>query len=176
MDNLSSTIGQAKSKTDEPLSKTKRKNLMNELQDLGVTLSKLSKAKLAKLDLPEDLYDALVLTTKITSNEGIRRHRQYIGRLIRNVDLELIKQQLLAISPNSAEANRLLHSCEKWRQELINEDKALDKFLDSYPCKDITELRNLIRASRKNSTNLEHNQSYKKLFQFIKQHIGDLDE
>lgn len=162
--------------TLEKLSKTKRKELMHDLQDLAIQLTKLSKYQLDKLSLPDSLYDAIVLNSKINSNGGIRRHQQYLGKLMRDLNYEEIKQQLDAIDPNNIVATRKLHICNKWREALIKDDKALEEFLSKYPKLDITQLRNLIRASRKNDTTTEHNSSYKKLFQFIKSSIGETDE
>src|SRR3954469_4774100 len=72
---------------DEPVSKTKRKAAMDELQDIGVTLVGLPKEKLNKLDLPEILLDAVNEAKRITANGATRRQAQYIGRLMRNVDI-----------------------------------------------------------------------------------------
>jgi ribosomal 50S subunit-associated protein YjgA (DUF615 family) len=41
-----------------PLSRTKRKEHVEELQELGIELIKYSKDKLAKLDLPANLLEA----------------------------------------------------------------------------------------------------------------------
>ena len=43
----------------EPLSKTRRKQQMQDLQDLGEELAGLSAERLKKIDIPEQLRDAL---------------------------------------------------------------------------------------------------------------------
>src|SRR6476620_9150723 len=87
-------INDADLETDEPISKTKLKAEADAQQALGLRLSKLPKDKLEKLNLPEELYRAVVETKKITANGAIRRHRQYLGRLMRDIDTAPIVEQL----------------------------------------------------------------------------------
>ncbi|MBY0418949.1 MAG: DUF615 domain-containing protein, partial [Pararheinheimera sp.] len=65
---------------DLPTSKTKLKAEADAQQALGVRLSELPKDRLIKLNLPEELFTAVMDTKKITANGAIRRHRQYLGR------------------------------------------------------------------------------------------------
>lgn len=73
-------------------SKTKRKKEMIQLQALGEQLLTLKQPQLAKLSLPEELSDALALAKRIPKKEAQRRHLQYIGRLMRQVDEETLSQ------------------------------------------------------------------------------------
>jgi hypothetical protein len=70
----------------EPPSKTQRKHRMHALQELGAELVLLDPSRLAKLDLPEALADAIALARRLTRHEAKRRQMQYIGRLMRDVD------------------------------------------------------------------------------------------
>jgi len=72
----------------EPPSKTRRKQEMHALQDLGEALVALDPQRLASLDLPERLTDAIKLARTVTRHEARRRQLQYIGRLMRDVDAE----------------------------------------------------------------------------------------
>ena len=76
---------------DEWVSKTRKKKQMDELQDLGMELTRLSASTLKKIALPEDLHEAIKEYQKITSNSAVKRQRQYIGRLMRDVDPEPIR-------------------------------------------------------------------------------------
>ena len=62
-------------------SKSQRKREMTALQDLGGELVALSKERLAKIDMPERLRDALLEAQRITSHEARRRQMQYIGKI-----------------------------------------------------------------------------------------------
>ncbi|MDH4181880.1 MAG: DUF615 domain-containing protein, partial [Betaproteobacteria bacterium] len=77
-----------------PLSKTRRKQAMHDLQDLGEALVALDPKALAKLDLPERLADAVAQARGITRHEARRRQLQYVGRLMRDVDPAPIRAAL----------------------------------------------------------------------------------
>lgn len=78
-----------KQKPDE-FSKTRRKKNMIELQNLGLRLTKLSDSQLAKLPLTDELLAAIHTARALKTHEAIRRHLQYIGKLMRNEDMEAI--------------------------------------------------------------------------------------
>ena len=61
---------------EEWVSKTQMKKRMNELQDLGMELTKLSNETLKKIPLPEALYEAVREYKKITSNSATKRQTQ----------------------------------------------------------------------------------------------------
>ncbi|HYX64359.1 MAG TPA: ribosome biogenesis factor YjgA, partial [Burkholderiales bacterium] len=69
-----------------PVSKTKRKQEMHELQALGAALVELPEAQLRSLELDQDLREAVLEARRISSHEARRRQLQYIGRLMRDVD------------------------------------------------------------------------------------------
>ena len=81
---------------DDFISKTRRKRQMTELQDLGAALVELSPEQLARLELPEELREAVLECRRFTRHEAIRRQRQYIGRLMRTLD-ELPKPTIASV-------------------------------------------------------------------------------
>ena len=149
------------------LSKTKKKAQMDGLQDLGSELIELSKDQLAKFILPDQLRDAIILAQKITANGAIRRQRQYIGKLMRNVDASYIEEKLAEINNDSAKSTKLLHQCENWRERLLAHDAELSGFIASYPQCEITDLRDLIRAVRR-EIQQGQNRNYRKLYKLIR--------
>ncbi|TLY63115.1 MAG: 5-(carboxyamino)imidazole ribonucleotide mutase [Gammaproteobacteria bacterium] len=78
----------------EPPSKSARKRAAHAAQDLGEALTALRDAELEALELPEALLDAIRAARRITSRAAAVRQRQYIGRLMREVDLESIRAAL----------------------------------------------------------------------------------
>lgn len=66
------------------ISKTKRKEQMNDLQDLGIELVKLGKDKLKQLDLPDYLLEAIKEAQRLTAHGAIRRQQQYMHPLVSN--------------------------------------------------------------------------------------------
>ena len=63
----------APAEDNEPLSKTRKKQQMQELQDLGEELAALSTDRLKKIDIPENLRDALREAQRMSSHGAKRR-------------------------------------------------------------------------------------------------------
>ena len=73
--------------SEEP-SRTARKNAVQELTRLGDALVALRRERLATLDLPERLQDAVAECKRLTSFGAKRRQAQFIGKLLRKLDPE----------------------------------------------------------------------------------------
>ena len=154
------------SEADE-ISKTQRKVHVEQLQHLGLQLVKLSKEQLGKIDLPDKLLEAILLAQKLTSNSAIRRQNQYIGRLMRDVDADYIRNKLAELNSQSVATTKILHICELWRERLLKDNQELSVFINQYKPNDISELRQLINSARKEQL-LGRPKSYRKLFKIIR--------
>lgn len=77
-----------------PPSKSAKKRYCLAQQALGKRIAKLSPQEIAQLDLPDALAEALDLYAKITDREGRRRQMQYIGRLMRSQDTEVLERAI----------------------------------------------------------------------------------
>lgn len=151
------------------VSKTKRKQAMNELQDMGGELVKLGNSRLAELNLPEELLTAVLDAKRITSNSATRRQIQYIGRLMRDIDPAPIKAKLDAWSGNSkAEAARF-HRLERWRERLLADESALSEFIGEYPATDAQQIRTLVRNARREAEASKPPKSSRALFKLLKE-------
>jgi ribosome-associated protein len=132
---------------DRP-SKTQIKKQMHELQELGERLAALKAEHLDGMELPEDLRAALEEARRVTGRESRRRHLQYIGRLMREVDPGPIRAKLAAREGLSHEHAARLHGIERWRERLLEDDTALEELLRERPGTDTQQLRALIRNAR----------------------------
>jgi len=153
---------------DEPLSKTKKKEQMHALQRLGVELVELSRDKLAAIQLPEDLREAVREAQRITAHEGRRRQMQYIGRLMRDIDPAPIQERLSAWRGQSKTEVARQHLLERWRERLIADDAALTEFAQQHPTVDLQTLRNLIRNARKETAENRAPKSSREIFRMIR--------
>ncbi len=81
-------------KLNEKPSKTRRKREMHARQALGERLAGLEDDVIAQLPLDERLADALRAVRTLRSHEARRRQMQFIGRLMREVDLEALQAAL----------------------------------------------------------------------------------
>lgn len=155
---------------DEPvISKSQRKREVESLQELGTELIALSKDRIKKMDLPEDLRDAVLEAQRITANGAIRRQRQYIGKLMRGVDAEAIVEQLNVIRGESDAAKAEFHALERWRARLIEDDAAVPDWLGRYPATDIQQLRQLVRNARKEAELSKPPKSSRELFRLLRE-------
>lgn len=155
---------------DRP-SKSQMKRDMIALQKLGEDLLALPESRWAPLALPEILSDALKAAKKITNFEGRRRQIQYIGKLMRNVDPEPIREAVAAFKLGHAQDSLKLHESERWRDRLLASDDALQEFLAAHADVDIQQLRSLVRAARKDASGAlekRNGRAFRELFQFIK--------
>jgi ribosome-associated protein len=133
---------------DRP-SKSQRKREMTALQDLGESLLRLSTAELARIDLPPELREAIAEMARTGSHEARRRQRQYIGKLMRQVDPEPLRAAIGDATGESKQAVALMHRCERLRDALLADDGALDGVLAELPGADVQQLRSTIRAARR---------------------------
>jgi len=81
---------------DERPSRSSRKRAALAAQKLGEALVHLKPAELDALGLPEELRSALAEARRLKSRAALARQRQYIGRLMRDVDPEPLERALAA--------------------------------------------------------------------------------
>ncbi len=153
----------------EPVSKTKLKAEADAVQDIGKKLIDLPKDKLIKLDLPETLFDALMEAKRLTANGAIRRQKQYIGRLMRDIDSAPIEEQLQAWEGKNTQENARFHTMERWRTRLIADPAALQEFLTLLPHADIQQLRTLVRNAQREALANKPPKSSRELFKIIRE-------
>jgi ribosome-associated protein len=105
-------------------SKSARKRAAHAAQDLGEALVQLRDAQLEALQLPEALKEAVREARRIRARGGGARQRQYIGKLMREVDPEPIRAALAARSEEDARETERFKRVESWRERLIVEGAA----------------------------------------------------
>jgi len=133
-------------------SRTELKKESTELQKLGEELLTLRADLKERLALPEGLLTALQELRRITNFEGRRRQAQYVGKLMRQLEpdtLQAVRDALQEQHSGSAQQTLALHAAEKWRDDLIASDDALQQWLLAHPSTDVQQLRALIRQARK---------------------------
>lgn len=153
------------------ISKSEIKREMHRYQELGEKISKLAPANWQSMPITERLLDALEESRRITQNEARRRHVQFLGKLMRDEDIEAIQEALDLLDPSSEAYGRKIKQLELWRQKLVDDDASLNAYIDLHPTVDRQQLRNLVRNARKEVTASEAKPGnhFKKLFQFLRQ-------
>lgn len=154
---------------EEPISKSQRKRDANAAQDLGKNILSLSQDAQNSIELPESLVKALNDARKIKKNSALKRQLQYIGKLMRHLDIEPIQEQYLKLTNHYDKDIKALHHLENWRDRLLAEgDKALEELLKEAPDADRQHLRQLIRQSMKETKLKKPPKSAREIFKYLK--------
>jgi ribosome-associated protein len=137
-----------------------------------------------RLTLPEGLLTALDQLKRITNFEGRRRQMQYVGKLMRGLEpdtLQAIRDVLEEQRGGSAQQTLALHAAEKWRDDLIASDDALQAWLQAHPGTDVQQLRALIRQARKDGAPTQdevskgqaprRGRAFREIFQIVRDHL-----
>ena len=115
--------------TDSKPSKSARKREQLELQTLGEQLIALNDDELASLALDERLCDAVKNARSMKAHGALRRQKQLIGKLMRDLDPEPIRLALVALRADDARDKQIFARAEKWRDRIAREGaEALDAF------------------------------------------------
>ncbi|OGB59868.1 MAG: ribosome-associated protein [Burkholderiales bacterium RIFOXYD12_FULL_59_19] len=171
----------AELKGTDDQSRTDLKRESTELQKLGADLLDLRADLLARLDLSDKFKDAIADAKRITNFEGKRRQMQFIGKLMRKLEpevLEAVKKTLSEEATGSAADNLVLHQAEIWRDRLIADDDAAAQWITQNPSCDSQELRALIRQARKDAKPSKpgalprHGRAYREIFQMVREQLG----
>ncbi len=165
------------------VSKTDLKRESAELQSLGEQLLDLRSDLSAALDLPDKLVDALRDARRISDFEGRRRQMQFIGKLMRQLEddtLQAVRAALQTQRQGSAEETAALHLAERWREDMVADDAALNRWIAAHPDTDVQQLRALVRQARKDASAAaaapagqtpRHGRAWREIFQLIKEQL-----
>ena len=150
------------------VSKSEIKRDAEDLKQLGEKLVNLTKANLTKVPLDDSLKDAIELAQRL-QKEARRRQLQYIGKLLRSIDAEPIREALEKIENKHNQQQAMLHKLEILRDELVTKgDAALTDLLNEHPSADRQPLRNLIRAAQKEKEQNKPSKAYREIYQILK--------
>lgn len=98
------------------------------MQRLGEQLIGLGD-ELDNLALPERLHEAILEARSMKSREASRRQKQYIGKLMRDVDPAPIEALLDRLRADDRRDKRIFANAERWRERMIlDRNEALDAF------------------------------------------------
>ncbi|MES2354517.1 MAG: ribosome biogenesis factor YjgA [Pseudomonadota bacterium] len=149
------------------ISKTRRKTAMLDLQALGVELVDLSKERLAQLNLPENLLQAIAEAKRINKHGALKRQRQYIGRLMRDVDPAPLREMMESWQQPSRAAIAQQHLAERWRERLIADDQEFTAFAAEFSGTDMSRLRQLARNAREEREREKPPRAFRELYRIL---------
>ena len=154
---------------EERLSKSARKREAAALQELGVQLSALPDQEIKALDLPDSLFVALRDLRRLPSHGAQVRQRQYIGKLMRNIDPEPVLAKLAERKQRHDLEIRSFQQIERWRDRLLSEPAAAAELLQEYPRADRATLIKLLDKAERERLEQRSPAGARELFAFLRQ-------
>jgi ribosome-associated protein len=150
-------------------SKTEKKREATYLQEIGVKLTRLSVDQLDRIEMPQEMRDAVDHAKSITNHGGLRRQLQYIGTIMRNIDHSLIEETVHDIENAQLREVMLFKEIEVWRDRLIGgNDSLLEEILAKHPETDRQQLTQLIRNAKKEAEAGKPPKAFRVLFKYLK--------
>ena len=150
-------------------SKSQRKRESSALQDLGAELVALSAERLARIEIPERLRDAITEARRITSHEGRRRQMQFIGKLMREIDPAPLQAAVDEANGVSAAANARQHALERLRERLLADDAVCAEIARAHPGIDIQHLRQLRRNALREAEQGKPPRAFREIFRVLRE-------
>ncbi len=177
MGNMTSTEGTLDTgeTEEERQSKSARKREAAALQDLGVQLSALPDQEIKELGLPDTLFIALRALRRLPSHGAQVRQRQYIGKLMRQIDPAPVLAKLAERKQRHDTEIRHFQIIERWRDRLLeagepgSESAAIDEFLADFPAADRATLSRLVEKAGRERAEQRSPVAARELFAYLRQ-------
>ena len=162
---------QADFESDAPPSKSAVKREMLALQALGESLLALNDKQLSNIPVEDErLLQALRETRQINSNSARRRHLQFIGKLMRDLDPEPIRQALNALHKNHQKQNEAFHRLEKLRDDILaGGPVGVELAIAQWPQADRQQLRQLVLQHQREIQRNKPPTASRKLFRYLRE-------
>lgn len=152
-----------------PPSKSSLKRDAHALQQLGAQLVDLPESVWSMLELPASLVAALSEARGMHARGGRKRQLQFIGKLMRDIDPEPIRNYFEQERLKTRKLAQAHHELEAWRDRLIEEgDPAIETFLEQHAQADRQHLRQLVRQAKKELAHNKPPKSSRALFRYIR--------
>ncbi len=153
---------------DRP-SRTQMKKHMADLQKLGDELVALSPEQIRKANLPSQLEQEILFARTLKKHEAKRRHSQYLGKIMRDVDTAPIRSYLDDIRNGRAATTKAFHQVELWRDTLVGgDDDLVDELFNRFPAMDGQRFRQLVRNARKEKATGAKPKAFRELFRMLR--------
>jgi ribosome-associated protein len=158
--------------TERP-SRSARKREALDVLTLAKQLSELPPARVAKLELPDDVRDELAAVQRVPSHIAHKRELAYLAKLMRTHDeavFAVARAALANARTASAREAAALHQLEALRDGLLGEagDAALAAFIAGHPGADHQRLRALVRQARREQASGKPPRAQRELFRLLR--------
>jgi ribosome-associated protein len=152
----------------ERLNRSQQKREIQMLLALGKNLSRLDEIALGKMELPQELFQAL-LDVQAMKHGAEKRQFKLICKMLRQINTESLQETIDNLEHKKADQDKNFHRIEYWRDRLIEEGQtAMTEFMAKYPQADAGQIRQLIRNANKELTANKPPKSSKALFRYLR--------
>ena len=165
---------------DDEISKSAHKRDSDAKQKLGESLALLTSNQIDDLDLPDGLKRAVedlkrLLTKGSKAHGGMKRQKQYIGKLMRHTEIEPIQAKIDEWQNASDAGKVFLHRMEQWRDRILKDgDPAIEEMYTTFSLTDQSHRQNLRqfhRLATKEKIAKKPPKSARLLFKFLRDEV-----
>ena len=153
---------------DSVVSKTELKKDSKKIQQFGRKISELTITNIKAFKFSINIYEATIDLKNLKSNSAKKRQVQYLGKLLREIDLTdafIVMKQLKVSSQKEIQRNNII---ESWRDKLLTNTESITEFVDKYPKIDRQSLRQTISNAQKEKKHSKPPKYSRQLFRLIK--------
>jgi len=156
---------------NEPPSKSARKRHMLSLQALGESLLELNDKQLSQMPIADErLVSAIRECRQIYSKSARKRHLQFIGKLMREIDPAPIEQALHDLRYSRQRVTDAFHELEQLRADVLEAGtEGVELAMSRYPQADRQHLRQLVLQHQREAQRALPPAASRKLFRYLKE-------
>jgi len=152
------------------VSKTRKKQLAKEVEEIAVRLTTITDSQLAKLELPSALAAEVELARSTRGRSSHKRQIKHLAGLLRKQDevLERLLQQMDGFDQVARTDKKQFHQHEQLRDRLCSAEtfaEALDELIAFVPDIDRRAITRLARSVHQNGDK----RAYREIFKRIRQ-------
>jgi ribosome-associated protein len=164
----------------DEVSKSALKRESDAKQKLGESLALLTNNQIEELDLNDDLRRAVedlkrLLSKGSRAHGGMKRQKQYIGKLMRYTEVEPIQAKIDEWQNASDAGKVFLHRMEQWRDRILKDgDHAIEEMYTAFSIKEQSHRQNLRQFHRQANKEKASNKAPKSarlLFKFLRDEV-----
>lgn len=158
--------------TDDIPSRTEQRRQAMATLTFAAQLAELPAARLARIELPDDVRREIETTRRITSHVAHKRQLAYLAKLMRrydDADFAGAHAELGANRDQQRADTAAMHRLEVLREQLLDgDDSVLQGLMTAHPQLDRQHLRALIRRARSERDASKPPRAYREIFQLLK--------
>jgi ribosome-associated protein len=159
----------------EYVSKSQLKRESHAIQDLGKRLVELPADHLARIPLDEPVLEAIALAHRIQNKRSaLKRHYQFLGKLLRARDTDAITAALSEIDSENQHSLQKHHRAERWRDRILEQGSdAIEALVSENGQVDRQKLRQLWRNHQHAKNDGKRTQHARLLYREIFQSLNN---